>query len=67
MTDFEKLLQKALSDENFAGNLADPDTASAALTQLGIQPTPEKLAALQACVKPMRAAYDAFGGQLDPG
>jgi hypothetical protein len=65
MTDFEKLLAKAAGDTEFASLLAN--SPADALKQLGIDPTQEKLDALAACRAPMRAAYDAFGGQLDPG
>lgn len=60
LTDFERLMQAAILDHDFASRLVlCPDNA---LKELGIEVTPEKLHALADCVNPLSEAYEAFGG-----
>ena len=59
-TDFEKVLQKAIEDNDFARRLMlHPANA---LKELNIEVTPDKLRALEECVDPLCKAYEAFGG-----
>jgi hypothetical protein len=60
LSDFEKLLEKAISDPEFASRLML--SPGAALEELNIEVTGEKLRALAECVDPLIAAYDEFGG-----
>jgi len=59
MADFEKLVNKAVSDEGFAQELAD--NPEKALRSEGIEPTPEMLDALNgvdvASIKKLAAAF----------
>lgn len=60
LTDFEKLLQKAIEDKDFARRLMlHPNDA---LQELNIEVTPEKISALADCEDPLCKAYEAFGG-----
>jgi hypothetical protein len=62
-SDFEKLLQKAIEDKDFAGLLMRcPEEA---LTKLNIKVTQEKLRTLSECIHPLIEAYEAFGGVAD--
>jgi hypothetical protein len=59
-SDFEKLLQKALEDPEFARLLML--SPGEALKKLDIKVTQEKLRTLAECIDPIIEAYVAFGG-----
>ncbi len=61
LTDFEKLLQKAIEDNDFGRRLMECPGA-VLKNELGIEVTQEKLRALAECVDPLCKAYEAFGG-----
>ncbi len=60
LSDFEKLLQKAIEDPNYARRLMS--CPGDALEELHIDVTQAKLRALAECVDPLCEAYEAFGG-----
>jgi hypothetical protein len=62
VSDFQKLLGRALIDEHFRTTLhKDP---AAALKECGIEATPAKIAALKAASSSLANAQEAFGGQV---
>ena len=65
MTDFEKVLQKAIAEPAFRDQLKkDPE---AALTAAGVKSTPKKVAALKSADGALAAAHSAFGARrVDP-
>ncbi len=60
LTDFEKLLQKAIEDNDFARRLMF--CPGDALKELNIEVTEDKLRALADCVDPLCKAYGVYGG-----
>jgi hypothetical protein len=61
MTDFQTLHDRAMTDVNFRRSLvADP---AGTLQSIGIEPTPETLAALKEAIE----AFLALGAKLTPG
>jgi len=60
MSDLHKVLTKALNDPKFAVSLKN-DPADA-LKQVGVDSTPEKLAALKDTVNSLGHAQHVFGG-----
>jgi hypothetical protein len=60
MSDLHKILTKALNDPTYAAALkADPEDA---MRQVGVEPTPEKVAVLSQTVDSIGNANDFFGG-----
>ena len=60
MSDFEKVLKKAFQDEGYRKRLAkDPHSA---LQEVGVQPTPEKIAALKSTDDALTNAQHTFSG-----
>jgi hypothetical protein len=62
VSDFQKLLGRALIDDHFRATL-HKDPASA-LKECGIEVTPQKIAALTAASASLANAQEAFGGQV---
>jgi hypothetical protein len=61
LSDFERVLHKALNDVGYAYRvMTSPEEA---LRELKIEVTPAKLDALAACVSPLSEAYTQFGGE----
>ena len=58
--DFHKLLGRALTDDQFRTKLQK--NPEAALKEAGIEPSPEKVAALKAARESITKAHQAFGG-----
>jgi hypothetical protein len=58
--DFHKLLGRALTDEQFRNTLQK--NPEAALKEAGIEPTPDKIAALKSARDSITKAHKAFGG-----
>ncbi len=60
MSDLHKILSKALNEPAFAATLlASPEKA---MVQAGVEPTPEKVAALHNAVNSLASANHYFGG-----
>lgn len=59
MSDFEKVIRKAATDEAFQTKLAtDP---AGALREAGVEPTPEKIEAIEQAKESLRHARRKFG------
>jgi hypothetical protein len=64
MSDFEKVIKKAVDDEAFQKKLSsDP---AGALKDAGVEPTPEKIQAIQSAKEALRQAHAKFGGAAKP-
>lgn len=64
MDDFTKVLKKVVEDPDFATRLSQhPD---AALKEVGVEPTPQKVQALQSAKSSLASAHQAFGGIARP-
>jgi len=60
MTDLEKILHKAINDQNYAKTVGShPEEA---IKQAGVEPTPEKVSALKSAVEALKSAHSHFGG-----
>ena len=59
---FVELLNKALNDQRFALLLAS--NPHAALNEVGIEPTPERVEAVRLAMHALKAANIAFGGKV---
>jgi hypothetical protein len=60
LTDFEKLMQKALKEPEFRTRVLR--SPKAALTEAGIEATPEKVAALKASMAHVKGLHAALVG-----
>jgi hypothetical protein len=59
MSDFEKVIKKAASDEGFQKKLStDP---AGALREAGVEPTPEKIQAIEHAKESLQQARRKFG------
>jgi hypothetical protein len=64
MSDLKTILDKAMTDPAFGKTLQqDP---AAAMKQAGVEPTPDKVAALKSSVDSLTAAHKAFHGGMQP-
>ncbi len=61
MSDFRRLVDEAMGNEEFAASLVDPLRRVQALSNLGIEPTPELLAALEGAYAAVQRLADAMG------
>lgn len=61
MSELHKILTKALNEPAFAAKLKN--SPADALKDVGVQATPEKLAALSESVNSLAKAHQVFGGQ----
>ena len=60
MSDLHTILTKALNDPNYAAALKE--NPGNAMKQVGVEPTPEKVAALSDSVDSLAKAHQFFGG-----
>jgi hypothetical protein len=60
MSDLHKILTKALNDPHYAAALKE--NPEQAMKQVGVTPTPEKVAALKDSVDSLANAQETFGG-----
>lgn len=59
MSDFEKVIKKAVNDEGFQKKLStDP---AGALREAGVEPTPEKVHAIEHAKQALQQAHAKFG------
>jgi len=56
-----ELLGKAITDQEFASRIVDPERQAAALEELGIDPTPEVLEELNHSIHHLRHLWESFG------
>ncbi len=63
MTDFERLLQKVIEDSKFLDRLRE--NPGAALQELKINPTKEKISALQVVAGALNNAKDVINESID--
>jgi hypothetical protein len=64
MSDFEKVIRKAVDDKAFQKKLStDP---AGALREAGIEPTPEKIQAVQHAKEALQQAHAKFGEAAQP-
>jgi hypothetical protein len=61
LTDFEKLMQKALKEPEFRTRVLR--SPKAALTEAGIEPTAEKVAAVKASMTSIKGLHAAMEGK----
>ena len=64
MSDLHKILNRAINDEQFAKTLKE--NPAEAMKQVGVEATPEKVAALKSSVSALATAQKAFGGAMRP-
>lgn len=62
MSDLQKVLTKALSDPTFAAKLKK--SPADALKDVGVDPTPERVAALTESVNSLMQTNQTFGGTM---
>jgi hypothetical protein len=56
-----ELIGKAITDEEFALRILDPEQQARALEEVGIDPTPEVLEELNHSLHHLRHLWDTFG------
>ena len=62
MSDLKTILNRAMNDDEYARTLRE-DPAGA-MTQAGVEATPEKIAALKASMDSLAEAHKTFGGGM---